>query len=164
MRAHTGGSGYAAVAKVVEGDDGGMTTMLETVPSGKKALWLPCPGGQMKFHIIYDEKTKLYWLLSTQATDSMTRADKLPSNRYNLPNNERHRLQLHFSKNCVDWCFACLVAAGGSAGQGRHYASMVVDGDDLHIASRSGDAKAKSAHDGNFISFHTVKKFRELVY
>ncbi|MEA1951800.1 MAG: sialidase family protein [Planctomycetota bacterium] len=164
MRAHTGGTGYAAIAKVVEGDDGSMTTMLATVPSGKKALWLPCPGGQMKFHIVYDEKTKLYWLLSSQATDSMTRADKLPSNRYNLPNNERHRLQLHFSKNCVDWCFAGLVAVGGSAGEGRHYASMIIDGDDLHILSRSGDARAKNAHDGNFISFHTVKGFRELVY
>ncbi|MBN2295075.1 MAG: exo-alpha-sialidase [Pirellulales bacterium] len=164
MRAHTGGTGYAAIAKVVEDDDGSMTTMLETVPSGKKALWLPCPGGQMKFHILYDKPTKLYWLLSSQATDSMTRAEKLPANRFNLPNNERHRLQLHFSKNCVDWCFAGLVAMGGSAGEGRHYASMVIDGDDLHIASRSGDAKAKSAHDGNFISFHTIKNFRNLVY
>ncbi|MBN2296608.1 MAG: exo-alpha-sialidase [Pirellulales bacterium] len=164
MRAHTGGTGYASIAKVVEDDDGRMTTMLETVPSGKKALWLPCPGGQMKFHILYDEKTKLYWLLSSQATDSMTRVDRLPSNRYNLPNNERHRLQLHFSKNCVDWCFAGLVAVGGSVSQGRHYASMIIDGDDLHILSRSGDAKAKNAHDGNFISFHTVKNFRDLVY
>ncbi len=164
MRAHTGGTGYAALAKVVEGDDGSMTTMLETVPSGRKALWVPMPGGQMKFHILYDEKTRLYWLLSSQATDSMTRAEKLPANRYNLPNNERHRLQLHFSKNCIDWCFACLVAVGGSARQGRHYASMVIDGDDLHVLSRSGDERAKSAHDGNFISFHTVRGFRKLAY
>ncbi len=164
MRAHTGGTGYAAMAKVIEYDDGQMTTKLETVPSGKKALWVPMPGGQMKFHILYDKPTKLYWLLSSQATDSMTRADRLPANRYNLPNNERHRLQLHFSKNCIDWCFACLVAVGGSAGQGRHYASMVIDGDDLHVLSRSGDHRAKSAHDGNFISFHTVRDFRDLVY
>jgi hypothetical protein len=94
----------------------------------------------------------------------MTRAEKLPDNRFNLPNNERHRLQLHFSKNCIDWCFAGLVAMGGSAKQGRHYASMVIDGDDLHIASRSGDKQAKDAHNGNFISFHTIKNFRELAY
>ncbi|MBN1341335.1 MAG: exo-alpha-sialidase [Phycisphaerae bacterium] len=163
-RAHTGGTALAAMAKVVENDDGTMTTMLETVPSGKKILWIPVPGGQMKFHMLYDEKTKRYWLLSSQATDSMTRAERLPANRYNLPNNERHRLQLHFSTNCVDWCFACLVAVGGSAKQGRHYASMVIDGDDLHVSSRSGDEQAKSAHDGNFISFHTIKNFRRLVY
>ncbi len=163
-RAHTGGTGYAAIAKVVENADGSMITMLEKVPSGKTALFLPCPGGQMRFHVLYDEATKLYWLLSSQATDSMTRAERLPENRYNLPNNERHRLQLHFSKNMVDWCFAGLVAVGNSAGEGRHYASMVIDGENLCVVSRSGDSRAKNAHDGNLITFHTVKDFRKLVY
>jgi hypothetical protein len=87
-----------------------------------------------------------------------------PFNRYNLPNNERHRLQLHFSKNMVDWCFAGIVAMGATAGEGRHYASMTIDGDDLQVLSRSGDSRAKSAHDGNLITFHTVKNFRQLVY
>ncbi|TXK85315.1 sialidase family protein [Paenibacillus sp. N3.4] len=164
MRAHTGGSGYAAIAKVVEDENGAMTTMLETVPSGKHVVFVPCPGGQMKFHILFDERTQLYWLLSTQATDSMTKADRLPPDRYNLPNNERTRLQLHFSRNCIDWCFAGLVAAGATAKQSRHYASMVIDGEDLHILSRSGDERSFSSHNGNFISFHTVKRFRELVY
>ncbi|MFC1717361.1 exo-alpha-sialidase [Candidatus Poribacteria bacterium] len=163
-RAHTGGTGFAAIAKVVENDDGSMTTMLETVPSGRKAVFVPCPGGQMRFHILYDEVTKLYWLLGSQATDSMTRAEKLPEERYNLPNNERHRLQLHFSKNCIDWCFAGIVAIGASPKQSRHYASMVIDGDDLHVLSRSGDSRAKNPHDGNLISFHTVRNFRRLVY
>jgi len=164
MRAHTAGTGYAAMAKVVEQEDGSMVTQLETVPSGKTAAFLPMPGGQMRFHMLYDEQTKLYWLLSTQATDSMTRADRLPPDRYNLPNNERQRLVLHFSRNLVDWSFAGLVAMGGSQGQARHYASMVIDGDDLHVLSRSGDARAKSAHDGNLITFHTVKNFRDLVW
>jgi len=163
-RAHTGGTGYAAIAKVVENDDGTMTTMLEKVPSGKTALFLPCPGGQMRFHVLYDAPTKLFWLLSSQATDSMTRAERLPNTRYGLPNNERHRLQLHFSKNMVDWCFAGLVAMGPTPREARHYASMVVDGDDLQVLSRSGDSYAKSAHDGNMITFHTVRNFRALVY
>ena len=164
MRAHTGGTGYAAVAKVVCRDDGSMTTMLETVPSGKNVLYVPCPGGQMKFHVLYDEPTQLYWLLSSQSTDSMTRADRLPMDRYNLPNNERHRLQLHFSRNMVDWCFAGLVVKSPSPKQARHYASMVIDGDDLRVLSRSGDERASDAHDGNLITFHTVRDFRSLVY
>jgi len=163
-RAHTGGTGYAAVAKVVENDDGSMTTTLEKVPSGKTALFLPCPGGQMRFHVLYDEQTKFFWLLSSQATDSMTRADRLPKDRFNLPNNERHRLQLHFSKNMVDWCFAGLVAVGATPRESRHYASMTIDGDDLCVLSRSGDERAKSAHDGDLITFHRVKNFRSLVY
>ena len=103
-------------------------------------------------------------MLSSQSTDSMTRPELLPDDRFNLPNNERHRLALHFSTNCVDWCFAGLVAVGDSAGQARHYASMVIDGDDLHVLSRSGDSRAHGAHDGNLITFHTVRRFREQIY
>jgi hypothetical protein len=163
-RAHTGGTGYAAVAKVTENEDGTMTTSLEKVPSGKTALFVACPGGQMRFHVLYDEPTRLFWLLSSQATDSMTRADRLPENRFNLPNNERHRLQLHFSRNMVDWCFAGIVALGATPRESRHYASLLVDGDDLCVLSRSGDSRAKSAHDGNLITFHRVRDFRSLVY
>ena len=168
LRAHTGGTGFACVAKVVEQGprpgEGPMTTMLEKVPSGRNALFVPCPGGQMKFCTLYDPVDRLYWLLSTQATDSMCRADRLPPDRFNLPNNERRRLQLHFSKNMIDWCFAGLVAVGPQETASRHYATMVIDGDDLHVLSRSGDHRAKSAHDGNLITFHTVKNFRSLVY
>lgn len=164
MRAHTGGTGYAALAKAVEYPDGTIHTSLVQAPSGKHMLFLPLPGGQMRFHIVYDEPTKLYWLLSSQATDSMTRPELLPADRYNLPNNERHRMVLHFSKNLVDWCFAGLVATGATPGQARHYAAMAIDGDDLVILSRSGDARAKNAHDGNLITFHRVPQFRSLVY
>lgn len=164
MRAHTGGTGLACIAKVVEAADGSMQTMLETAPSGEPMLFVPCPGGQMRFHILYDGITRLYWLLSTLATDSMTRPDRLPPGRYNLPNNERQIMALHFSRNCIDWCMAGVVARGGSPKEARHYASMVIDGDDLHVLSRSGDSLAKSAHDGNLTTFHTVRGFRELVY
>lgn len=164
MRAHTGGTGYAALAKVVENDDGTMTTSLETVPSGQRVLFLPLPGGQMRFHITQDPETKLYWLLGSQATDSMTRADRLPADRYSLPNNERHRLVLHYSKNLVDWVFAGVVTIGPTPREARHYAAMDIDGDDLVILSRSGDSRARSAHDGNLITFHRVKNFRDLVY
>jgi hypothetical protein len=164
MRAHTGGTHLAAIAKVVENEDGSMTTQLEAAPSGERMVFVPCPGGQMRFHILYDDVTQLYWLLSSQSTDSMCRPDKLPPDRYSLPNNERHRLQLHFSRNCMDWCFAGLVAAGATPKQSRHYASMVIDGEDIHVLSRSGDAEALNAHDVNMITFHSIKDFRRLVY
>lgn len=108
--------------------------------------------------------TRLYWLLSTQATDSMTRAERLPAGRFNLPNNERNRLQLHFSKNGIDWCFAGLVAKTSADKEARHYGSMAVSGEDLLIVSRSGDEKAVCAHNGNMISLHRVSRFRDLVY
>ncbi len=164
MRANTGRTSYAAMAKVVENSDGTMTTLLEKAPSGHEILYLPFPGGQMRFHVLYDTKTELYWLLGSQATDSMTRAERLPDDRYGIPDNERHRMVLHFSRNMVDWCFAGVIAIGPTYKQSRHYASMDIDGDDLVILSRSGDSTAKSAHDGNMITFHRVRKFRELVY
>jgi hypothetical protein len=165
MRAHTGSTNLACIAKAVESEDRKtIEVSLEKAPSGEPMLYVPCPGGHLKFHILRDEKTRLFWLLSSQSTDSMTRPDRLPPDRYGLPNNERHRLALHFSKNCVDWCFAGLVADSGRPGQSRNYASMVINGEDLHVLSRSGDARARSAHDGNLITFHTVRNFRDLVY
>lgn len=166
MRAHTGMTNLAAVVKVVERPDGSMETMLERAPSGKDLVYLPLPGGQMKFHILYDDVSKLYWLLSTQSTDSMTRPEFLDRDdgRFGLADNERHRLQLHFSRNAVDWNFAGMVAIGETQRHARHYASMVIDGDDLRILSRSGNAAAQSAHNTNQITFHTVAEFRDLVY
>ena len=41
---------------------------------------------------------------------------------------------------------------------------MAIDGDDLYVLSRSGDETARNAHDGNFISSHTIPDFRELAY
>jgi len=165
MRSHTGTSNLACIAKAVESKDRKtITVSLERAPSGEPMLYVPCPGGHMKFHIVYDAKTSLFWLISSQSTDSMTRPDRLPRERYNLPNNERHRLALHFSKNCIDWCYAGMIAVGGSPRQARHYASAVIDGEDLHVLSRSGDERAATAHDGNMITFHTVRNFRALVY
>lgn len=164
MRAHTGGTNFACIAKALESEDRRQVTVsLERAPSGEQMLYVPCPGGHLKFHILRDEPSGLFWLLSSQSTDSMRKPSALGPERYNLPNNERHRLALHYSVNCVDWRYAGLVAAGGSPKQARHYASMVVDGDDLCILSRSGDERAANAHDGNLITFHRVRSFRRLV-
>ena len=164
MRAHTGATNLACIAKVVERADGSMITVTETSPAGVPMLYVPCPGGQMRFHILHDPDTGLYWLLSSLSTDSMTRPHRLPPTRYGLPNNERHLLALHYSRNCIDWCMAGLVARGDTPQQARHYASMCIDGDVLHVLSRSGDHRAHSAHDGNLITLHTVRGFRSLVY
>ncbi|MGY8719735.1 MAG: hypothetical protein ACKVI3_18375, partial [Verrucomicrobiia bacterium] len=141
---------------------GSMKLELETAPSGKTVVYVPLPGGQMRFHVVYDEREKLYWLLSTQATDSMRRPELLPDNRYSLADNERRRMQLHYSRNMMDWCFAGIVAVGEVEQASRHYATLVIEGEDLVILSRSGDAHAKTAHNGNLITFHRVPDFRDL--
>ncbi len=167
MRAHTAGSGYCMLMKAIVSEENGkevIKVVPEVNPSGKKVVFLPMPGGQMRFHVLYDDVTKLYWLVSTQCTDSMTRRELMGPERYNIPCDERDRLQLSFSKNMVDWCFAGFVAKGDSEKQSRHYCGAAIDGDDLLIVSRSGDKDAFSAHNGNIASFHRVKDFRKLVY
>jgi len=51
-----------------------------------------------------------------------------------------------------------------NARQGRHYAAMDIDGDDLVILSRSGDDNSASAHNGNIIAFHRACNFIDLIY
>ncbi len=164
LRSHTGLSNFACVIKAVEQTDGSIKTTLQRTPSGKKHFYVPFPGGQMKFSIAYDEKSKFYWLVGTQSTDSMTRPEMLDSDRYCLADNERRRLVLHFSKNMIDWCFAGVVSIGPAEYASRHYPNMVINNDDLLIISRSGDLEAKNAHNGNILTLHRVKNFRELVY
>lgn len=163
-RTHTGWVNHAALLKVVEHEDGTMETMLEKVPSGQEVFFINMPGGQMKFHILYDEVSKLYWLLGSQTTDSMIDINRMDPERFDIPNNERNRLVLHFSRNCVDWCFAGVVAIGADHKQSRHYASMCIDGEDLCVLSRSGDEHVCTAHDTNIITFHRIENFRSLIY
>ena len=39
--------------------------------------------------------------------------------------------------------------------------SLLFDGDDLLVLARSGDCRAKTLHDGNLITLHRVRNFRE---
>lgn len=164
MRCHTGLANIAALAQGREDEDGGLHLSTLRTPAGAPFVFAPCPGGHMKFHITHDPAQKLYWLAASQSTDSMTRPALLPADRYNLPDNERHRLALYFSTNLFDWCFAGMIAMGATPRESRHYAALAIHGDDLLVLSRSGDAEARSAHNGNLITFHRIPRFRELVY
>ncbi len=164
-RLHAGSLTNMAVLLRGREEPGGCWTIDHfTTPGGAPYVFVPLPGGQMKFQIIYDPDSRLYWMVSTQAVDSMTRVDRLGPGRYGLPDNERRRLALHFSKNLTDWCFAGLVAAGGGEKESRHYASLLAVGGDLLVLSRSGDRRASTAHDGNLITLHRVRNFRDLAY
>jgi len=164
-RAVTGCTNVACLAKAIELEDGSrITVSLQEAPSGEPMLYVPLPGGQVSFHIAYDEPTRRFWMISSQATDSMKCVERLHPKRYNMPNQERHRLVLHFSKNCIDWCFAGVVAKVDDVGQSHHGGNMIIDGDDLHILMRTADADAKNAHNSNLITFHTVRHFRDLRY
>ena len=162
MRVFTGLPWTGGLLKVVEKDDGTMETMFETAPSGKRVALINIPGGgESKFHILYDEQTRTYWLLTNEFTDRMVDFNQWTVNQFK--GYDRSRLVLYYSYNCFDWIFAGVVAAGKNRRQSRSYASMAFDGEDLIVLSRTGADNALNGHDTNRITFHRVKDFRSLI-
>ncbi len=162
MRVFTGLPWTGGLLKVVEKDDGTMETMFETAPSGKRMALINIPGGgESKFHILYDEQTRTYWLLTNEFTDRMVDFNRWSVNQYK--GYDRSRLVLYYSYNCFDWIFAGVVAAGKTRRQSRSYASMAFDGEDLMVLSRTGADNALNGHDTNRVTFHRVKDFRSLI-
>ncbi len=162
-RAHTGMSNYAALLRGIVRP--GEVRLEKQLTPGKGELFLlPLPGGQMKFFLDYDPVSKLYWMVASQTTDSYRKIEYLQPGRMASAYNQRCRLMLQFSSNGLDWCFAGLVAKGEEERCARHYASFLFDGDDILILSRSGDRRARGSHDGNLLTLHRVRNFRDLVY
>ena len=147
-RASTGFPDIGVMLKGYEKEDGSLAIGRLHKNDGE-VYFVHIPGGDLKFHIQYDPETKLYWLLHSQIDGRM---------------NGRRRLALSYSPDLLRWTFAGLVAVGPTDHSARHYATMILDGDDLFIVSRSGDEKARTAHDGNIVTFHRVKDFRKLIY
>ena len=143
---------YAAVLRGLENPDGSLS--LETLKreDSSSLIFFPFPGGHMKFHIVYDEKERLYWMVASHTEYSA--GFSAP------PFRERRALGLYCSKTLFDWQLAGIVSAGEKTICSRHYASLVIDGDDILIACRSGDQSAKNTHDTNMITIHKVRNFR----
>lgn len=148
MRAYTGYENVAAALRGVEAEDGSLKIERYLLPDGRIPFLIPFPGGNMKFHLDYDPVSQLYWLVASQA-------DGIHCNR--------RRLRLLYSPDCLNWTEAGMVAVGPSENGARHYATLAFFGEDLVILSRSGDQRAKNAHDNNLITFHKVRNFRSLV-
>jgi hypothetical protein len=156
-------SNTAVLTKVVD-TGAGMKVLPETVPSGKNLTYIWVPGGHMKFHILYDEESGLYWLTSNRSDDSMTRSDKLPPKRPGLPSDEYGGLQVHFSRNLVDWSFACFVAGSDDAVCSMYECSAAVRGKDLCVLCRCAGEGRRNVTDTDQIRLHTIAHFRELAY
>ena len=147
-RASTGFPDIGVMLKGSENEDGTLSIGRFKKNEGE-VYFVHIPGGDLKFHICYDPVTELYWLLHSQIDGR---------------SNARRRLALSFSPDLLRWTYAGMVAIGPANNSARHYATMIIDGDDLCIVSRSGDKAARNSHDGNIVTFHRVPNFRKLVY
>lgn len=148
MRASVGIPDIGVMMRGVEKPDGSLAVEKLT-KNGREMYFAHIPGADLKFYVVYDPESRLYWLLHSQMDGRM---------------NYRRRLALSYSPDLLKWTFAGLVAVGPADNAARHYASMIIHGDDLLIVSRSGDERARNSHDGNLVTFHRVKIFRSLIY
>jgi hypothetical protein len=129
----------------------------------------PMPGGQLKFCIIWDEQSKLFWATANLVVDGQGAFDwfregeKRGDVRYasGLGGNDRRFLMLQYSVDGLNWFQAGCVAQAGKISQSFMYARPVIDGDDLAVIARSS-INAPNQHDADHATFHRVKNFRSL--
>lgn len=141
-RCGDGSVGKAIITRGLELPDGSLA-----IEEFSDRYAIDFPGGNMKFDIVFDKKSRLYWLVHA----------------VNIPGeSDRRTLGLSYSPDLFNWKFAGTVARGATDNESRHYASLIIKGADLLIVSRSGDKDAVCAHDTDIITFHKVSGFRKL--
>ena len=148
MRANTGFKDIGVMLRGRSDEDGNLTVERLT-KKGEPLFYVHIPGGHLKFHVQYDPRTELYWMVHSHINGTM---------------DERRRLALSYSADLLTWTLAGIVAVGPADNAARNYATMAISGDDILILSRSGDRRASSNHNNNLVTFHRVRNFRRLIF
>src|SRR5690606_12406232 len=124
------------------------------------------PGGQLKFTVIRDQPSQLFWSTANLVVDSQSTFDwwvkgNERGNFWGGGGNDRRTLILQYSLDALNWFQAGVIAQAPKISQSFMYARPVVEGDDLIVISRSS-VNAPNQHDADYATFHRVKKFRSL--
>lgn len=128
----------------------------------------PMPGGHLKFCVVYDEPSKLFWATSNYAVDGQgyiglwkNTEDEQGKKQFKTGGNDRRFLMLSYSVDGLNWFQAGCVARAPKLSQSFMYGKLMVDGDDLAIIARS-NINGPNLHDADSATFHRVKNFRAL--
>lgn len=153
----------AGLAAIFDLTDGGGKLDL------KFAQYHPMPGGQLKFCVIWDDVSRMFWATANVVVDDQgafdwwakgsRRGDFSGSN--GIGGNDRRFLMLLYSLDGLNWFQAGCVARAPKISQSFMYARPVIDGNDLAIISRSS-VNAPNQHDADCATFHRVLNFRSL--
>lgn len=155
----------AGLCAVFDFEDKGKDTPIEL----KFTQFHPMPGGQLKFCVIWDEESKMFWATANLVVDSQgindwyRKAEEKGTVRYasGLGGNDRRFLMLMYGIDGLNWFQAGCIAQAPKVSQSFMYARPVIDGDDLAIIARSS-IDAPDQHDADYATFHRVKDFRSL--
>ncbi len=125
------------------------------------------PGGQCKFHILWDDGSRLFWMASNYPTNSLGLYRDpeliLPQDKpdWQSLREDRRLLMLSYSLDGLNWLPACSIAKAEKMNQSFMYPSMTIDGDDLVLLSRTS-RDSGDYHDADLATFHRVRNFRGL--
>ncbi|WP_395745237.1 hypothetical protein [Prosthecobacter sp.] len=159
-----------AVTKIKRPTVAGLCTVFDATDDGTKlelkfTQFSAMPGGQLKFCVLRDEPSRLFWCTANLVADSQDifgwQAEARKKDRMKPSANDRRFLMLQYSIDGLNWFPAGCIAQAPKISQSFMYARPVVDGDDLAIIARSS-IKAPNQHDADTATFHRVKDFRKL--
>lgn len=125
----------------------------------------PLPGAQNQFHIIYDDVSSLYWMTANPTTHAQEQnpafnAELERNPRYaGPPGKERRILALYCSFDALNWLPAGYVIVWPLVRQASNYCGLLIDGDDLLVASRTS-RHGRTQHDNDLTALHRVPNFR----
>ncbi len=114
--------------------------------------FIDCPINQSKVDIVFDEKTRLYFMIGSYRLES--------------PATNRNLLSLLCSENLDDWSLVSHLIDYRDADPGKigfQYVSFGIAGDDIIYQSRTAFNGAHNFHDSNYATFHRIENFRELL-
>lgn len=122
------------------------------------------PGSQSKFTIRYDSVSGRYWSLVSKIT-YVHKGRKTDE----LPHHQRNVLMLTSSEDLKNWKEECIILCykmgenmTNDSPVGFQYIDWFIENDDLVAVSRTAWNNAHNYHDANFMTFHRIKKFRNL--
>ena len=152
----------------------GLCAVLDLNDDGQKldlkfTQFHPMPGGQLKFCVLWDEFSQMFWATANLVVDSQGAFDWWAEGekRGNVAfasgvgGNDRRFLMLLYGLDGLNWFQAGCIAQAGKISQSFMYARPVIDGDDLAIIARSS-VNAPNQHDADYATFHRVRDFRRL--
>ncbi len=143
------GQSTAGLAAVYDLNDDGETLHL------KFTQYHPRPGGQLKFFILWDNVSRMFWSTANLVTDSQGVFGTKDGG------NDRRFLMLFYGLDGLNWFQAGCVAQAKTMEQSFMYAAAVIDGNDMAIISRS-NINGPNRHDADCATFHRVRDFRRL--